>query len=164
MLNGAHDAQQLQRTWLSLEESEREMPELAVHAAQRLITLGGDPQVAREWLLPVWDKQNQLGDALKVKLVRALEVGLDSIDSTWLARIEAAQRANPREVTLQYLAAMACMKRQLWGKAQQLMGQAAPALQDRTLRRNAWCAVASLAEMRGDTQAAAQAWKKAATE
>jgi len=164
MLNGAHDAQQLQRAWLSLEPGERAMPELAVHAAQRLITLGGDSQIAREWLLPVWEQQHQLGDALKVKLVRALEVGLDSIDGNWLARIEAAQRANPRETTLQYLAGMACMKRQLWGKAQQLMGQAAPSLQDRTLRRNAWCAVAELAEMRGDTQAAAQAWKKAATE
>ena len=164
MLNGAHDAQQLQRTWLSLEAGERAMPELAVHAAQRRITLGGDPRVALEWLLPVWDQQHQLGDALKVKLVRALEVGLDSIDGNWLARIESAQRANPREVTLQYLAGMACMKRQLWGKAQQLMGQAAPALQDRALRRNAWCALAELAEMRGDTDAAAQAWKRAATE
>src|SRR3569832_1221290 len=58
MLNGAHDAQQLQRTWLSLEPGERAMPELAVHAAQRLIALGGDARVAREWLLPVWDEQD----------------------------------------------------------------------------------------------------------
>ena len=164
MLNGAHDAQQLQRTWLSLEPGERAMPELAVHAAQRLIALGGDARVAREWLLPVWDEQDKLDDALKVKLVRALEAGLDSIDGTWLARIESAQRANPREATLQYLAGMACMKRQLWGKAQQLLGQAAPALHDGALQRNAWCAVAELAEMRGDTDAAAQAWKRAATE
>jgi HemY protein len=164
VLNGAHDAHQLQRAWLSLEEGERAMPELAIHAAQRLIALGGDPQVAREWLLPVWDQQHQLGDGLKVKLVRALELGLDSIDGGWLARIESAQRANPRDATLEYLAGMACMKRQLWGKAQQLMGQAAPALQDRALQRNAWCAVAELAEQRGDILAAAHAWKKAATE
>ena len=164
MLGGAHDAQQLQRTWLSLEEGERAMPELAIHAAQRLIALGGDPQVARAWLLPVWGQQHLLADPLKVKLVRALEMGLDSIDGSWLARIESAQRANPRDTTLQYLAGMACMKRQLWGKAQQLMGQAAPALQDRALQRNAWRAVAELAEQRGDMMAAAHAWKKAATE
>jgi len=42
-----------------------------------------------------------------------------------LARIESAQKANPRDATLQYLAGMACMKRQLWGKAQQLLTQAA---------------------------------------
>jgi len=164
MLNGVHDDQQLQRTWLALEANERAMPELAVHAAQRLIALGGNAQVSREWLLPVWDQQQQLGDILKIKLVRALESGLDSIDGSWLARIESAQRANPRDSTLQYLAGMACMKRQLWGKAQQLMGQAAPALQDRALRRNAWRAVAQLAEQRGDMAAAAQAWKTAATD
>lgn len=162
LLNGAHDAQQLQRTWLSLEPAERAMPELTIHAAQRLITLGGDAQVAREWLLPVWDQQHELGEALKVKLVRALETGLESIDADWLARIEGAQRANPRDSTLQYLAAIACIKRQLWGKAQQLMGQAATGLQDPQLLRNAWRAVAQLAEQRGDTDAAAKAWRRAA--
>lgn len=164
LLDGAHDAQQLQRTWLSLEPAEREMPELAIHAAQRLARLGGDPQVARDWLLPVWERQHQLGDAAKVKLVSALEPGLDTLDAAWLARIEAAQRANPRDTTLQYLAGMACMKRQLWGKAQQLLGQACLGLQDARLHRSAWRAVAELAEQRGDTEAAARAWKRAATE
>jgi HemY protein len=163
MLNGAHDAQQLQRTWSTLEPAEREMPELAVHAAQRLIALGGDAQVAREWLLPVWERQHQLAEPAKIKLVRALEAGLETIDATWLARIEAAQRANPRDGTLQYLAGMACMKRQLWGKAQQLLGQAAQGMADRQLQRNAWRAVAELAEQRGDAEAAARAWKRAAT-
>jgi HemY protein len=164
LLNSAHDAQQLQRTWLSLEPAERAMPELAIHAAQRLLTLGGDVRIAREWLLPAWDQQHQLGESLKVKLVRALETGLDDIDADWLARIEGAQRANPRDATLQYLAGVACMKRQLWGKAQQLMGQAAMGLQDAPLHRNAWRAVAQLAEQRGDAETAAQAWKRAATE
>jgi HemY protein len=164
LLNGAHDAQQLQRTWLLLEPAERAMPELAIHAAQRLVTLGGEARIAREWLLPVWEQQHQLGESLKVKLVRALEASLDDIDADWLARIEGAQRANPRDATLQYLAGTACMKRQLWGKAQQLMGQAAMGLQDAQLHRNAWRAVAQLAEQRGDAQTAAQAWKRAATE
>jgi HemY protein len=95
--------------------------------------------------------------------VRALEAGLDSLDATWLARIESAQRANPRDATLQYLAGMACMKRQLWGKAQQLLGQAALGIHDAQLHRNAWRAVAELAEQRGDDEAAARAWKRAAT-
>jgi HemY protein len=54
------------------------------------------------------------------------------------------------------------MKRQLWGKAQQLMGQAAMGLHDGRLHRNAWRAVAQLAEQRGDEATAAQAWKRAA--
>ena len=55
------------------------------------------------------------------------------------------------------------MKRQLWGKAQQLMSQARLGLQDATLHRNAWRALALLAEERGDARGAAeQAWKRAA--
>ena len=162
LLNGSHDVAQLQQAWNSLEPAERLMPELAVHAAQRLMWLGGDANLAREWLLPVWERQAQLDDALKVKLVRALESGLDSLDGAWLARIELAHKENPRDATLQYVAGMACMKRQLWGKAQQLMSQASLGLQDVTLRRNAWRALALLAEERGDAGAAEQAWKRAA--
>ncbi|HEX2547666.1 MAG TPA: heme biosynthesis HemY N-terminal domain-containing protein [Ramlibacter sp.] len=164
LLNGAYDVAQLQRTWTWLEDSERLMPEVAIHAAQRLTQLRGDTRLAREWLLPVWEAQANLGEALRVKLVCALEEGLDTIDGTWLARIEAAQKNNPRDATLQYLAGMACMKRQLWGKAQQLLTQAALGLQDAGLHRQAWRALAELAEQREDGQAAAVAWKRAAGE
>jgi len=164
LLNDAHDVAQLQRAWLSLEPAERTMPELAIHAAQRLALLGGDAAIAREWLLPVWERHWELDGNLKIKLVGALEAGLDTLDSEWLARIEAAQRANPREATLQYLAGMACMNRRLWGKAQQLMAQAAAGLRDPKLQRDAWRALALLAEERGDSDAAAQAWKRAAGE
>lgn len=164
LLNGAYDVAQLQRAFASLEAGERTIPEVAIHASQRLVALRGDPEQARDWLLPVWDAQGQLGDALQVKLVCALEEALDSLDGAWLARIESAQKANPRDATLQYLAGMACMKRQLWGKAQQLLTQSALALQDPGLHRNAWRALAELAEQRDDGQAAALAWKRAAGE
>jgi HemY protein len=110
----------------------------------------------------VWEARAELGEALRVKLVCALEEGLEALDATWLARIEAAQKASPRDATLQYLAGMACMKRQLWGKAQQLLTQAALGLQDAKLHRSAWRALAELAEQRADAGAAAQAWKRAA--
>jgi HemY protein len=42
LLNGAHDVAQLQRAWESLEPAERQMPELAIHAAHRLTALGRD--------------------------------------------------------------------------------------------------------------------------
>ena len=164
LLNSAHDPAQLQRAWSSLEPAERAMPELAVHAAQRYTTLGGDAQLARDWLLPVWERQEGLASSLQVKLVGALEDGLDSLDAAWLARIESAQRANPRDATLQYLAGMACMKRQLWGKAQQLLTQAAMGLQDLKLHRKAWRALARLAEERGDAEAAQLAYQRAADE
>jgi HemY protein len=164
LLNGAYDVAQLQRAWGLLEPSERTIPEVAIHASQRLLFLRGDANLARDWLLPVWEAQSELGDSLRVKLVGALEEGLDALDAGWLARIEAAQKANPRDATLQYLAGMACMKRQLWGKAQQLLTQAALGLQDAGLHRNAWRALAELAEQRADGTAAAMAWKRAAGE
>ena len=166
LMDGAHDPAQLQRTWESFEASERAMPELAIHAAQRLGALGGDHDTVRQWLLPVWqrmvDTPGALADAHALKLVRALESGLDAIDPAWLARIEAAAQGNPRDTRLQYLAGMACLKRQLWGKAQQLLTQSTQQLQDASLRRSAWQRLAELAEQRGDAEAAARAWKNAA--
>ncbi|MGJ7490399.1 heme biosynthesis protein HemY [Variovorax sp. ZT4R33] len=166
LLSGAHDATQLMRGWADLEAGERQMPEVAIHAAQRMVALHGDLAVARGWLLPVWERMvaqpDSLGAALRVRLVRALEAGLASVDAEWLARIESAQRNNPRDANLQYLAGMACMKRQLWGKAQQLLLQAGMALQDAMLYRRAWRALAELAEAREDAAEAMAAWKRAA--
>jgi HemY protein len=91
-----------------------------------------------------------------------LESGLPSLDAPWLARIESAQHSRPRDANLQYLAGMACLKLQLWGKARQLLTQATQGLQDATLHRNAWRALAVLAEQRQDEAAAADAYKRAA--
>lgn len=166
LINSTHDTAQLQAIWLSLEATDRAMPELAIHAAQRLAYLGGSAPQVRQWLLPVWqqlaEQPDTLADQHALKLIHALEAGLGDIDPAWLARIEAAQQANPRDPRLQYLAGMACLQRQLWGKAQQLLAQAAPQLRDAPLRRSAWQHLAELAEQRGDVNAAAQAWKNAA--
>ncbi|MDM0012619.1 heme biosynthesis HemY N-terminal domain-containing protein [Variovorax sp. J22P168] len=166
LLSGAHDPAQLVRAWAELEPWERDLPEVAIHAAQRMVALRGDLALARAWLLPVWERSIQhpdaLGESLRVKLVRALEAGLDSVDADWLSRIEAAQRNNPRDPNLQYLAGMTCMKRQLWGKAQQLLTQAGLGLKDTNLHRRAWQALAQLAEGRDDPDQAQAAWKRAA--
>lgn len=166
LLNEAHDPAQLQQAWHSLDQSERAMPVLVIHAASRLMALHGDADVVRSWLLQAWDRIMQPGssvsESLRIKLIAVLEAGFDSLDADWLARIEMAQRGRPRDATLQYLAGMACLNRQLWGKARQLLSQAAPALQDATLQRNAWRALAALAEQREDEAAAAQSYKRAA--
>ena len=168
LLGDAHDPVQLKQAWALLDDSERAMPELAVQAASQLMRLQGDATLARSWLEPVWSAMLKphlgldLGDSLRAKLVNVLEAGMDSLDADWLARIEAAHVSQPRDVTLQYLAGMACLSRQLWGKARQLLSQAAPALQDRPMQRNAWRALAALAEQRGDEVAAIDAYKRAA--
>lgn len=166
LLQAALDARELQQAWLSLEEAERRMPEVAVQAASRMMGLGGDAASARQWLVIAWD-QMVAPDAswpedLQVRLVTCLERGLESIDDEWLARMEAALLSRPRDANFQYLAGMACLSRQLWGKAQQLLSHAALHLQDSGLRRRAWRALAQLAEQRGDAAAAQQAYKKLA--
>lgn len=166
LLNDAHDPAQLQQAWDLLESGERQMPELAVHAAVRMIALGGDAATSRVWLLPAWQQmvmhRPSLGDVLRTRLVSVMESGLESLDAAWLARIEAAQINSPRDANLQYLAGMAFLSRQLWGKARQLLTLSVLGLQDAGLRRNAWRALAALAEQRGDETAAAEAYRQAA--
>ena len=162
LIGSAHDPAQLQRIWLGLEGAERAMPEIAVHAAQRLAQLDGDAAQVRAWLLPVWERMGELPDAQQLKVVQALQASLDGLDANWLARIESAQRADPRNARLLYLSAMACLQRELWGKAQQLFTQAAQQLADAPLRASAWRHLAQLAEQRADADAAAHAWKQAA--
>jgi HemY protein len=172
LVNGSHDPVQLQRTWENLEPAEREMPDVAMQAAQRLLEQGGDAVLALHWLLPVWTVLEERADALnpgqKVRLVRILETGFgadgQAPNAQWLARIEAAQIANPRDAALQYLAGVVCMRLQLWGKAQQLLKQSLALLQDHGLKRDAWRALAEMAEQRQDAAGATEAYRQALKE
>lgn len=166
----AYDPDQLQTVWGQLEDAERLMPEVAIEASSRLLKVGGDIELARHWLLPVWERMlaqpGALTDAQRISLIRALEssfaMATGTPEASWLTRIERAQMANPADSSLQYLAGITCMRLQLWGKAQQLLQQSLPRLQDVSLERNAWAALAELADRRGDVVAATQAWKNAA--
>lgn len=164
LLADAHDPQQLQQAWAQLDASERAMAEVAVQAATRLLALGGDASQARQWASAAWEAMVQSGAALpedlQVRLVQTLERSMDTLDAAWLASVESAVQARPNDPQLQYLAGMACLKRQLWGKAQQLLARSVLGLQDVGLQRQAWRALARLAEERGDTTAAQQAWHK----
>jgi HemY protein len=166
----AHDPDQMQSVWHQLDMAERLMPEVAVEASHRMLKLDGDVDVARHWLLPVWERMaaqpGLLTQLQRLQLIRALESSFNAStaapDAAWLTRIEKAQMANPGDAALHYLAGITCMRLQLWGKAQQLLTQAVPRLQDASLQRNAWLALADMADHRGDAAAALQAWKNAA--
>lgn len=181
-LRQAHDLSQLRDVWSGFDESERLMPELALAAAQRALVLGSEEASGETWsesvpvqqpvnethawvqqcLEPVWDRFDTLDDTTQARLVRVLEEALANIDAAWLLRLEQRQRQMPDNASLQYLTGQACMQRQLWGKAAQLLGQAAARLQDRVLLRRTWRAMARLAQERGDESAAQEAWMKAA--
>ena len=166
----AYDPDQLQTVWRQLDVTERATPEVAVAACRRMLELGGDVALPLDWLLPVWERMvgpaDALTDAQRVDLTQVLEScfaqAAGTPDAQWLTRIEHAQMSNPADAVLQYLAGITCMRLQLWGKAQQLLKQALPRLQDAMLERKAWKALAELAEQRGDAAGATQAWKSAA--
>jgi HemY protein len=170
LIGTAHDTVQMQRAWDLLERSEQSIPDVACEAAERLLLLGGEASVSRKWLLPVWDAMVNdtvpLNLALRIRVARVLEQGFgvagESPDAVWLSRIESAQMANPRDGVLQYLAGMVCMRLNLWGKAQQLLKQSLLTLNHSELTRDTWLALAQMAELRQDEQAAADAYREAA--
>lgn len=156
LLRTPRDAQQLERTWAQLEPQEQEAAPVALLGAQRLLDLGGQGARAREWLLPIWNSFLQPATALtadqQVRLVQILEAGFgvpDAVpDSLWLARIENAQMANPRNALLQYLAGSMCLRMSLWGKAEHFFKQAAAGLQNLALQREARAHVQRIQEQR----------------
>lgn len=170
-LDSARDPAQLEHIWhQQLEAGERAQPDVAIHAARRLEQLGGGAEQVREWLQPVWERwqtdgglsDGGLSEHQQAKLVDTLNRNLHGLDAAWLARIEAASQAHPRQPKLHYLAATACLQRQLWGKAHKLLTQSTEQLQDPQLLAQAWRQLAELAEQREDGDSAAQAWKQAA--
>lgn len=170
LVEKAYDPDQMLTLWEKLDTDERQIPEVAIAAGNRLISLGGDVELARSWVLPVWERMDVrtdgLSDLQRVGLVQFLERSFlstaDVPEATWLTRIEQAQLTNPADPVLQYLAGITCMRLQLWGKAQLLLKQCLPRLPDAGLAASAWSALAELAQQRGETAIAAQAWEKAA--
>jgi len=172
-LSQAHDAEQIARAWLELTPSERAQPEVATHAALRLLRQSPEsPQtpdiqeLARDWLEPIWKSYPQLGENAQVQLVRALEASFAAanaqLDQKWFTQIEAAHLQLPHDPRLQYLVGMACLRSQLWGKAQQHLSASVAQLKDASLQTSAWRSLGQLAEQRGDPAAALAAWKNAA--
>ncbi len=169
LIAASHDPDQLQAAWNQLEPCERELPEVSIAASNRMCQLGGDAHVLDNWLLPVWERMTaqpgSLTDAQRLALIDSLEKSCvlesNQSQSPWLRRVEQAQKANPGDPALQYLAGVTFMRLQLWGKAQQLLEQAVTRLPHIGLKRKAWVALAELAEQRSDSQASLQAWKNA---
>lgn len=168
LIADTHDAEAVQKMWLRLSSGQRLMPEVAAEAALRLLSLGGAPWMARQWLQPLWEPALAClrhGD-VSLRLVQAFEaswVDFQADDArVWLSQVEGAQQAQPRDPHLQYLAGMLCLRHRLWGKAQGLLGQSVKGLNAPVLQRKAWVALAEMAEQRQEPLEASAAWKQAA--
>lgn len=169
-IDDCRDEHQLQATWRLFQATEKVIPEVAAHAAKRLLSFHGDAALALQWLLPVWEAISQPTDErsdspVRYRFTEVLAQALQNLapDSEWLARVEQARLANPRSVELQYLSGMLCLRHSLWGKASQLLEQAAPRLPSSELKRSAWRSLAELAEQKGDQTQALACWKLSAS-
>lgn len=161
----------LQRLWARLSAADRAHPDVALAVATqalRWLSTGAEPeqqswaQQVAAWLLPVWSRWAQLDDVQRQRLVLVLEQAMPHLGAEWLARVEQTQQQWPQHPCLHYLAGQACLQRQLWGKAHQLLSQASQSLKDPAMLRRVWCGLAQLARERGDDVAEQTAWKTAA--
>ncbi|TSE34699.1 heme biosynthesis protein HemY [Tepidimonas charontis] len=170
-LREARDVAALAAVWRSLQGVQRRDAARALallEQAQRLLDDGALPadgplpEVLDEAIRVAWAGYATLSPMQRCRAVAAVEPWLSRLDAPWLSRLEEAQQRDPADAALQYLAAQAYRAHGLWGKAQSLLQQAVRALPDRVLRRRAWCALAELAEQRGDEKTACAAWREAA--
>jgi HemY protein len=133
-----------------------------------MLTLSGEATAVMPWLTPLWNRMVQQPDsctpAIRERVAQALARALVLLpaDLEWLASIDRARQTYPRWVELQYLSGMVCWHHALWGKAQQMLEQAAPQLTHADMQRHAWRTLAQLAEQKEDTARAQLCWKRAA--
>jgi HemY protein len=162
-LDGARDADQVRRTWFALDAADRRDPLVVARAAERMAAFGSQAE-GRAWLRPFWDRLADFSEDDRVALAEALVACIDGLAPDWLARLEAAAQAHPREAAVAYAVGCALAERELWGKARVLLEQAAsaPGLQ-KASRRRAWLLLAKLADQQSDVERAASCYREAAS-
>lgn len=161
-LDTARDVDQLRRVWLQFDNLDRRDPLVAARAVTRAADLGAVDE-ARGWLRPFWERLDSLAPEERAALAQALTRATPGIGGEWLARLEGAAAAFPREGAIALAVGSALAERQLWGKARALLELAATdaALAVRW-RRDAWLKLAHLARQAGDTERAADCFESAA--
>jgi HemY protein len=158
----ARDAEQLRRVWAQFDDADRADALVVARAAQALARFG-DTEGARQWLLPAWERLAQASDDERAAVAWALVSARDGVGTDWLPRIEAAANGLPRDAAVGFAAGMLLAECGLWGKAGRWLERAArdDAL-DPAMRRQAWVALARLAENEDDAARTAQYFRQGA--
>lgn len=184
-LASQYDLEQMKKAWGNLHDSERNTPEIAAFAGQHILTALTTPDTgdasslkqqsdnAKQWLAPMWKRYSELSPTLQWQLVQNTIGGLETIDNHWLRTIEQMQSANRQDIKISYLAGVAYLKRQLWGKAQQMFESNVhsplrhpntPTHIIREVQHGSWRYLALLAQRKGDVETANHAWNQACDE
>lgn len=159
----AHDMQQLRRLWQQFDGADRRDPRIAARAARRALDLGA-PEQARQWLRPFWDRLGELERSDREAVALALAEATDGIASDWLPALESAAQSFGHDSAVLAAVGAAYASSGLYGKARQLLEQAAAAqaLPPRA-RRSAWRRLAQMARTQGDELRAAICERSAAS-
>jgi HemY protein len=162
LLATARDADQLRAVWNALDATERRDGFVCARAATLAAGFGAQAD-ARDWLRPLWDRVADLPEDERGVVAMALAGAAGGMAADWLPRLEAAERALPRDGRVALAVGEAYAERQIWGKARGLLEQAAA---DATLpasaRRSASRRLALLAREQGDEPGAARGFEAAA--
>lgn len=161
-LGTARDVDQLRQLWLLLDHPERKDPLVVARAATRMAHLGAAAE-ARSWLVPMWDQlASQPPEGLDA-LAFALCESIEGIETEWLARLDKVNQVALRNPSLGLAVGLALSERQLWGKARTLLLSAASDTQlQASRRRQAFIALARLAEHEQRHEEAQRFWRQAA--
>jgi HemY protein len=149
-LDGARDAEQLERAWQQLDEVDRSDAFVTARAARRAASFGDNGR-ARGWLLPQWERLAELSHEEREAVALSLSRCLDGVGPDWLPRLQAAEQALPHEPAVQAVVGSAYAERGLWGKARSPLERAAAAAAlTGDARRECWRRLATLARAEGD--------------
>lgn len=161
-LQQAHDLQQLKRLWQQFDAADRRDARIAARAARRARELGGAEQ-ARLWLRPFWDHLGDLDAAERETIALALADATEGIGTEWLPTLQSAAQTFGHEAAVLAAVGAAYSAGGLYGKARQLLEQAAASgtLPARA-RRAAWRRLAALAREQADEQRASACDRAAA--
>lgn len=161
-LDAARDADQLRQAWVQLEHAERRDPYVVARVALRSVAHGAVAD-ARLYLRPCWDEMRQLSDEERAAVALATLASLEGLGVDWLARLESACQAFPRDPHVGLVMAHALAELQLWGKAKQHLTTAAADLRlSADLRRRTWLRLADMAEHAGSVDERLAAIEQAA--
>lgn len=161
VLDTARDAEGLHKRWQELEREDRQDTSVLCHAVEVAVRLGAS-EWARRALRPAFEAAGTLAADQREDLARALWSVVQGVEPEWLPLIEPLEWRHAREPMVMALVGTVYAERQLWGKAQPLLEQAARSSVDVAVRRDAWCRLAHLALQRDDEPLAQRCFRTAA--
>jgi HemY protein len=162
-LDAVHDIDQLRQVWAQFDPADRRDAFVVSRAASRAAALG-HAKDGRLWLRPFWDQIGTYSVDDRAAVAKGLVACAQGLEVDWLASLEAAARDHAREGAVALALGCCLAERQLWGKARQMLEQAAlDASLEAAGRRNAWLQLARLAEHESDEARAALCYRNAAT-